>query len=254
MTIKPIIKKVKQRFRPAEWSKNMLNTKEKRRRFLYGAGAIIILALLVSLVMAINKQNDLQTKQLNLEKTLQSNQVELQKNQKQLKGLEANVNEKQKEIEKNAQTIKDKDKKQAELEEKIEQLTKQITILKSYGSGIGGNVHTAGSNVNVVAGNAYGYGYCTWYVKNMRPDIGSYWGNANQWYASAQAAGFDTGKQAKPGAIGVSFEGAAGHVVYVKSVSNGTIRLSEMNGAAGWNVVDERDAPESSFVYIYWKA
>ena len=248
------MKKIKQRFRPVKWSKKIVNTKKKQRRLLYGVGAVIILALLGSLVIAINRQNSLQSQQLNLEKTLQSNQVELEKNQKQLKELQADVSTKQKEIEKNAQVIQDKDKKQAELEEKIEQLTKQVTILKSYGSGIGGNIHSVGSNVNVVAGNAYGYGYCTWYVKNMRPDIGSYWGDAKNWYASAQAAGFNTGNKAQAGAIGVSFEGAAGHVVYIKSVSGTTVHLSEMNGAAGWNVVDERDAPESSFVYIYGKA
>ena len=253
MSTKKVIKKLKQRYRPIRLSvKKYISKKKNQRRLLVIVGVVIVLALLTSLVFAIGKQNQLRQEQMQLQRTLQSNQVELKKTQTDIEELKTDVSEKQKTLEANAKTIEDKEKKQKELEEKIDQLTKQVAILNSYGSGIGGGAYrSASANVNTVAGNAYGYGYCTWYVKNKRPDIGSYWGNANQWKASAEAAGYNTGTQARPGAIGVSFEGSAGHVVYVESVSGTTIHLSEMNGAAGWNVIGERDAPESAFIYIY---
>lgn len=99
--------------------------------------------------------------------------------------------------------------------------------------------------------NAYAPGYCTWYVKTKRPDIGSYWGNANQWIASAQQAGYATGSEPRPGAIGVSFAGGYGHVVYVESVSGGSLTISDMNGVAGFGAVGYRSASASEFQYIY---
>lgn len=101
-----------------------------------------------------------------------------------------------------------------------------------------------------VSGNTYDYGYCTWYVKNRRPDLPNRMGNANAWYGSAQAMGLATGSSPRAGAVGVSFAGFYGHVVYVESVSGNTITVSEMN-YAGWNVVSSRTASASEFVYIY---
>lgn len=98
--------------------------------------------------------------------------------------------------------------------------------------------------------NAYGWGQCTWYVKNRRPDIGGYWGNANAWVYSAQAAGYSTGYAPVVGAIGS--ENGGMHVVYVESVNgDGTVNISEMNYAGGVGVVHYRTAPASSFTYIY---
>lgn len=105
----------------------------------------------------------------------------------------------------------------------------------------------------VVPGNGYAYGYCTWYVKNKRPDIGNYWGNASAWIGSAQAAGYATGSAPQAGAIGVNtyMAGGYGHVVYVESVNgDGTINVSEMN-YQGWNVASYRTAPASEYFYIY---
>lgn len=238
--------------------KKTFSKKRNQRRLAVAVAIVIILALIGSLVGAYQEQNNLRREQLNNQRVIEKNQSdlkktqgELQKTQTDVKELQRDVSEKQKAIEEKDRTIEAQNQKQRELEEKINQLNKQVAILNSYGSGIGGGAYKSTKTVQTTAGNSYGYGYCTWYVKNMRPDIGNFWGNANQWYASAQAAGFATGKEARPGAIGVSFEGAAGHVVYIHSVSGNTVHLSEMNGAAGWNVVGERDAPESSFVYIY---
>lgn len=97
------------------------------------------------------------------------------------------------------------------------------------------------------AGNTYGYGYCTWYVKNRRPDMPNNLGNANTWVARAAAQGMATGSAPRAGAVGQ----AGMHVVYVESVNgDGTVTVSEMN-RAGWNVVSSRTVPAGYFQYIY---
>jgi N-acetylmuramoyl-L-alanine amidase len=97
------------------------------------------------------------------------------------------------------------------------------------------------------AGNTYTYGYCTWYAKNMRPDLPNNLGNADTWVARAAAQGIPTGSAARVGAIGQQ----GMHVVYVQSVNgDGTVTISEMNFVA-WNVVSTRTVPASYFQYIY---
>ena len=96
--------------------------------------------------------------------------------------------------------------------------------------------------------NSYVWGTCTWYVKNRRPDIGSFWGNAGYgWISEAAAAGFATGFVPAPGAVAVT----AGHVAYVESVSGGMVNISEMNYAGGIGQVHYRTVPVGSFQYIY---
>lgn len=95
----------------------------------------------------------------------------------------------------------------------------------------------------------YAYGQCTWYVSKRRP-IPQNWGNARDWLARSKAAGFTTGKNARPGAIGQTPVGRYGHVVYVEKVENGQVYVSEMN-YVGWNRMTYRWAPESEFSYIY---
>jgi len=104
------------------------------------------------------------------------------------------------------------------------------------------------SNVSATAGNAYVWGQCTWYVKNMRPEIGSFWGNAGySWIGSAQAAGFETGSAPRVGAIAVQ----AGHVAYVQAVNGDQVSVSEMNWNGGVGVVSYRTTSASNFAYIY---
>lgn len=100
--------------------------------------------------------------------------------------------------------------------------------------------------------NTYDYGYCTWYVKNRRgASLPNSLGNANTWYARAQAMGMAVGSTPKPGAAGTTTRGSLGHVVYVESVNgDGTINISEMN-YQGWGVVDYRTVSASEFLYIY---
>lgn len=97
--------------------------------------------------------------------------------------------------------------------------------------------------------NAYAWGNCTHYVKERRPDIGGYWGDASGWIYSAQAAGYATGSAPSAGAIGVA--NSYGHVVYVESVnSDGSVNISEQN-YHGLGVVSSRTASASEFTYIY---
>ncbi len=100
-------------------------------------------------------------------------------------------------------------------------------------------------------GNTYGYGYCTWYVKNRRPDLPNGLGNANTWYSRASGFGLATGSTPRAGAVGTTTRGSLGHVVYVEAVhGNGTITISDMN-YGGWNVVTTRTVNANEFLYIY---
>jgi surface antigen len=73
-------------------------------------------------------------------------------------------------------------------------------------------------------------------------------GNGGQWVANAAARGYATGTTPQAGAVAE----IPGHVAYVESVNgDGTIVISEMNGPAGWGVVDTRTVPASQYRYIY---
>ncbi len=100
-------------------------------------------------------------------------------------------------------------------------------------------------------GNTYDAGYCTWYVKNRRPDLPNNLGNANSWYYRAAAQGLPVGASPRAGAVGTTAAGDLGHVVYVERVNNdGSILISEMN-YAGLYSQRTRTAGASEFLYIY---
>lgn len=98
------------------------------------------------------------------------------------------------------------------------------------------------------AGNTYGWGTCTWYAKQRRPDLPNMLGNGGQWVANAAARGIATGYTPRAGAIAEM----PGHVMYVESVhKNGTITISEMNYNGGVGVVHTRTIPSRGIAYIY---
>jgi len=97
------------------------------------------------------------------------------------------------------------------------------------------------------AGNTYGYGWCTWYAKSMRPDLPNNLGNGGSWVANASAQGIPTGSVARAGAVAE----IPGHVAYVESVSGGMMTISEM----GWNYqqgqFNRRTVPTAGWMFIY---
>lgn len=98
-----------------------------------------------------------------------------------------------------------------------------------------------------VAGNTYTAGYCTWYVKNRRPNLPNNLGNAYTWVSRAAAQGMATGSTPVAGAAGQR----GNHVVYVESVNaDGSVNISEMNHQ-GLYVITHRTLPANYFQYIY---
>ncbi|GCF92179.1 CHAP domain-containing protein [Enterococcus florum] len=87
--------------------------------------------------------------------------------------------------------------------------------------------------------NAYAPGQCTWYVKQVAPWAGPYWGNGEQWGRSAQADGYQVDGTPAAGSIVVFAGGQSvgswtadpvyGHVAYVESynAANNTITISQ---------------------------
>lgn len=103
------------------------------------------------------------------------------------------------------------------------------------------------STRGTASGNRYVAGYCTWYVKNQRPDLPNNLGNAATWVSRAAAQGMATGSTPRAGAVGQR----GNHVVYVESVNaDNTVTISEMNHK-GLYVQTTRTLPASYFTYIY---
>lgn len=111
---------------------------------------------------------------------------------------------------------------------------------------------SASTPVGSSAGNMYAPGYCTWYVKNRRPDLPNNLGNANTWVSRASSQGMSTGSTPRVGAVAYQPASSLGHVAYVEAVHNdGTVTVSEMNWG-GWNTTGQRRVPASTFTaYIY---
>lgn len=97
------------------------------------------------------------------------------------------------------------------------------------------------------SGNGYVAGYCTWYVKNRRPDLPNNLGNASSWVSRASSQGLSTGSTPAVGAVGQR----GNHVVYVESVNDdGTITITDMNHEALYEITT-RVVSASDFRYIY---
>ena len=95
----------------------------------------------------------------------------------------------------------------------------------------------AGSFVPQYSANGYPWGWCTWYAAS-RGGAPSNWGNANTWAYYARLSGWRVSSAPTAGAIFQTGAGWAGHVGMVDEVyDNGTMKISDMNGVAGWGRV-----------------
>ena len=117
---------------------------------------------------------------------------------------------------------------------------------------------SAASNNARYDAKSYYVGECTWGVKSQVSWVGPYWGNANQWVASARAEGFSVGTTPQVGAVAVWVGGAYGHVALVSAVESSTnIQVSESNymgrryigNHRGW--FNPTTTSEGTVYYIY---
>lgn len=111
------------------------------------------------------------------------------------------------------------------------------------------------TDMTAVPGNSYYAGQCTWYVKNTLSWVGNYWGNANQWVASAAAAGRLVDSNPTVGSVAVFMPGVAGassygHVAVVTGVNGGMVTISEMN-AQGEYVISSRTVSAAGVLFIH---
>lgn len=111
-------------------------------------------------------------------------------------------------------------------------------------------------SVDTSAGNMYAFGNCTSYAYERRLQlgrpIGSFWGNAATWNTFAMQQGFTVDKTPAAGAVYQmpafvdAYTGIYGHVGIVESVNgDGSVNVSEMNYAGGFNTVSYRTIPAS---------
>ena len=111
----------------------------------------------------------------------------------------------------------------------VEQSTTVSTPSNSSSSSSSSSSSAASNNARYNA-SSYPVGECTWGVKSQLSWVGPYWGNANQWVASARAEGFSVGTTPQVGAVAVWVGGAYGHVALVTAVESSTnIQVSESN-------------------------
>jgi len=80
-------------------------------------------------------------------------------------------------------------------------------------------------------GNTYIFGYCTYYVKQVRPQTPSGLGNAKEWPVNSN--------KPQVGGVMVSYESSAGHVGFITGVDGDYLTVSEMN-YKGFNKISSR--------------
>ncbi len=95
--------------------------------------------------------------------------------------------------------------------------------------------------------NGYDYGYCTWYVANVRNAAGhpvpANLGNASTWDDRAANAGMTVNKSPAVGAAVVTSQRGAGHVAYVEKINDdGSVWISEMNSRGQVSMTDSSSA------------
>jgi surface antigen len=96
--------------------------------------------------------------------------------------------------------------------------------------------------------NGYDYGYCTWYVASQI-SVPANWGNASSWAYYAGQSGWTVSSVPSAGAIAQTPAGGEGHVAIVSAVSpdGKMVKITDMNGVAGWGQVGTAWQPTSKY-------
>lgn len=162
------------------------------------------------------------------------------------------------EAEAKAKAEAEKAQKAKEDAQKAETKAEETTTNTSSGNTTSSERPQAGTipglTYDYAGASSYPVGQCTWGVKVVAPWAGSFWGNADQWPASAAAAGFKTGTTPKVGAI-ISWSGC--HVAYVTDVrEDGMIQVVEANYAGNQSIANYRGwfnpiGIQGTVTYIY---
>lgn len=219
-------------------------------------------------ISAMSKLSESNSNQIEQLKELKTNLEKDQKeNQEKINTLDKNrkaINTKQEELKLEKLRLEQirLDEESARQEELARQIATASTSVSAARQAESGNVIVPSNNyVNrgtFYDASTYPAGECTWGVKSLCPWVGPYWGNANQWTYSAQAAGYSVGTTPVPGAIAVWTGGAYGHVAYVTDVQSSTsIKVLESNYGGNRYVGDFRGwfnpqaTSEGQVFYVY---
>lgn len=112
--------------------------------------------------------------------------------------------------------------------------------------------------------DGYGYGcrqcvsYVAWRVGQERGYIPTNWGNAYDWVASGQSAGYTVSRTPRAGSAGViTAGGSPGHIVWVESVNgDGTLTVAQYNyynaGGAGWGNFSRMIVPAGTYQWFIY--
>jgi len=125
---------------------------------------------------------------------------------------------------------------------------KETIAVASVGFSSGGYGMTAWGSSPVYGYNGYDYGYCTWYVASQI-SVPANWGNANSWAYYAGQSGWTVSSAPSVGAIAQTPAGGEGHVAIVNAVSpdGRSVKITDMNGVAGWGQVGTAWQPVSKY-------
>ncbi len=95
--------------------------------------------------------------------------------------------------------------------------------------------------------------YTAWKVASSGRNM-PYWGgrgNAYQWPANARAAGIPVDGNPRPGDVAISMAGSYGHAMYVESVHDNTVHVSQYN--ANWDgTYSTSDVSASGLYFIHF--
>lgn len=125
---------------------------------------------------------------------------------------------------------------------------KEATAATSSTFSSGGFGTAAWGSSPVYGYNGYDYGYCTWYVASQI-SVPANWGNANSWAYYAGQSGWSVSSVPSIGSIAQTPAGGEGHVAIVNAISaNGrSVKITDMNGVAGWGQVGTGWQPTSKY-------